>query len=188
MLENFDKDYGCFINNKPVFNENKLLFNGDVIFIMGLKIIIMGKSIFINNPLEKVDYDRKMFSINEKEYNLSNLKEEDESDLEIYSEKDYFAKAPRIRNIIEKEKVKIDAPPQIQSKEGMPLIYVLGTTLSMGVVMIISTFSTIDGLISGTATFKDTMFSLLMSLAMLVSIILIPVLNVRYEKKQKNKI
>lgn len=78
---------------------------------MGLKIIIMGKSIFINNPLEKVDYDRKMFSINEKEYNLSNLKEEDESDLEIYSEKDYFAKAPRIRNIIEKEKVKIDAPP-----------------------------------------------------------------------------
>ena len=187
MLENFDKDYGCFINNRPVFNENKLLFNGDVIFIMGLKIIIMGKSIFINNPLEKVDYDRKMFSINEKEYNLSNLKEEDESDLEIYSEKDYFAKAPRIRNIIEKEKVKIDAPPQIQSKEGMPLIYVLGTTLSMGVVMIISTFSTIDGLISGTATFKDTMFSLLMSLAMLVSIILIPVLNVRYEKKQKIK-
>lgn len=37
MLENFDKDYGCFINNKPVFNENKLLFNGDVIFLWDLR-------------------------------------------------------------------------------------------------------------------------------------------------------
>ncbi len=187
MFENFDSDYGCFINNRPASSQIRLLFNGDVIFIMGLKIIIMGRSIFINNPLKKVRLNEKIFKINNKEYNFSHLKEEDESDLEIYSEKDYFSKAPRITNVIERKKVKIDPPPQIQNKEGMPLIYVLGSTLSMGVITLVSSFSTIDGLINGTTTLKDAIPSIIISIAMLITMILFPVLNVRYEKKQKIK-
>ena len=168
-------------------NKLKLLFNGDVIFAMGLKIIIMGRSIFINNPLNMVTFDKRIFKINNKEYDFSNLKEEDENDLEIYSEKDYFAKAPRITNIIEREKVKIDAPPQAQNKEGMPMILTLGSTLSMGAVMLISSFSTVSGLISGTATLKETLPSLITALTMLVGMILFPVLTTKYEKKQKIK-
>ena len=122
-------------------NKVKLLFNGDVVFVMGLKIIIMGRSIFINNPLNLVTFDTQMFTINKKEYDFNNLKEEDENDLEIYSEKDYFAKAPRITNIIEREKVKIDSPPQAQNKEGMPMLLTLGSSLSMGAIMLISSFS-----------------------------------------------
>ena len=187
LLENFDTDYGCFINNKPAGNKIKLLFNGDVIFIMGLKIIIMGKSIFINNPLNKVKFSNKAFTINLHEYDLTNLKEEDETDLEIYSEKDYFAKAPRITNIIEREKVKIDPPPQAQSKEGLPMILTMGSTLSMGAVMLISSISTISGLVSGTASFQETAISLLTAVIMLIGMILIPIIQVKYEKKQKIK-
>ncbi len=187
LLENFDRTYGCCINNKPVENKLKLLFNGDVIFIMGLKIIIIGKSIFINNPLNKVGCNSEIFTLNTKEYDFSELKEEDENDLEIYSEKDYFAKAPRITNVIEREKVKIDPPPQIQSKEGLPMLLVLGSTLSMGAVMIISSLSTINNLTSGNASFGETALSLLTALIMLVGMILFPILQMKYEKKQKIK-
>ncbi len=187
LLENFDSDYGCFINNKPAGNKIRLLFNGDVVFIMGLKIIIMGKSIFINNPLNKIKFSDKIFTINLQEYDFTNLKEEDETDLEIYSEKDYFAKAPRITNIIEREKVKIDPPPQVQSKDGIPMILTMGSTLSMGAVMLISSFSTISGLVSGTASFQETAISLLTAVIMLIGMILIPIIQMKYEKKQKIK-
>lgn len=165
----------------------KLLFNGDVIFVMGLKIIIMGRSIFINNPSNMVTLDDKMFEKNNKEYDFSELEEEDDTDIEIYSEKDYFAKAPRITNIIEKEKVKIDSPPQVQNKEGMPMLLTLGSSLSMGAIMIISSFSTISGVVNGTASFQETVLSLVTSLIMLLGMILIPIIQTKYEKKQKIK-
>ena len=64
MLENYDTDFGTFVNNQPVNQKQKLLFNGDVIFIMGLKIIIIGRSIFINNPYKRVQYSNDVFEIN----------------------------------------------------------------------------------------------------------------------------
>lgn len=191
MIENFDSKFGTFVNNKPVSNEAQILSNGDVIFIMELKIIIMGNEIFINNPLNKVSYITNNFDVidikNEIKKDTLQFKMLDDDNFELYEEDDYFSKAPRITNIIECEKVKIDEPPQIQSKEEMPLALVLGSTLTMGGVMLISMVSSIDGLISGTASLKTTFLSLFMSLAMLVGMILFPILNVKYEKRQKVK-
>lgn len=185
LLENYDRDYGCFVNNKHVYNHAKLLFNGDVVFIMGLKIIIIGSSIFINNPLNKVEYKDSIFRINNSEYDLSNLNEEDEENIEIYKEKDYFAKAPRISNIIEHEKLRIDPPPQADNKEAIPAILTLGSTLSMGAIMMVSSFSTVSGLISGKTTFEEALPSLIIALLMLFGMLLIPLLERKYEKKQK---
>lgn len=185
MLEKIDQNYGMFINNKPILNNTKLLFNGDVIFILGLKIIIIGKNIFINNPSGMVKLDDRIFKINEDVINFPVTDEEDEEDIEIYSAGEYFARAPRITNVIEREKVRIDAPPQIQSKEGMPLIYLLGSTLSMGAIMLITGFSSVEGLISGSKTFAEVLPTLLITFAMFISMILLPIFNVKYEKKQK---
>ena len=187
IIENYDQEYGTFVNNIPVPKEGKILFNGDVIFIMGLRIIIMGKSIYINNPVNKVSYREENFTVEIKKNDYSYLKKEDTEDTELYTEDDYFARAPRISNIIECEKVKIDSPPAVQSKQEMPLILVLGSTLSMGLIMMVSIVMSIDGLISGTATGKETAFALIMAFAMLISMILFPILNVKYEKKQKKK-
>lgn len=187
LLENYDKNFGCFVNNKHVYNHAKLLFNGDVIFLMGLKIIIMGKSIFITNPLNKVKFSNEIFSINNNEYNFSNLKEEDEENIEIYQEKDYFAKAPRISNVIEHEKVKIDSPPAADNREGIPAILTIGSTLSMGAIMLVSSFSTIGGLVTGKTTFLEALPSLIIALFMLIGMIFIPILERKYEKKQKIK-
>lgn len=185
MIENFDTKFGTFVNNLPVSSQKRVLCNGDVVFIMGLKLIIMGNSIFMN-PL-KVIYNKNNLVAKETEVNVINTQDEQEGESEIYSSDDYFSRAPRIANIIERETVKIDPPPQIQSKEEMPAFLVLGSTLSMGAVMMISMFTSMGGLLTGTATFQEAAPSLLMAFIMMIGMILFPILTTKYEKKQKVK-
>ena len=187
MIENMDSNFGTFVNYKPVLNERTILFNGDIIYIMGLKIIIMGKSIFINNPKNSVICNSDIFEINKRKLEIPVFEEEEDRNIELYSENDYFFRVPRITNIIEKEKVKIDSPPQVQDKEDMPIILAIGSSLSMGVIMMISIVTAIDGRMSGTATTKQTIFSVITALVMLISMILFPVLSVRYNRKRKKK-
>ena len=187
MIENLDDDFGTFVNNNPVKKGLKMLFNGDVVFIMGLKIIIIGRSIYINNPFKRVSYSNEVFEINKNEVHIANFEEDDETDIQLYSENDYFARAPRITNIIEREKIIIDPPPQNENKETMPLILVLGSSLSMGIIMMISMISTLDRLNSGNSNMKSTVLSVLTSVIMLVAILLMPMLVRKWEKNQKIK-
>jgi len=188
MLENFDSTFGTFVNNNPVTKKMKMLFNGDVIFIMGLKIIIIGRSIYINNPFNRINCSSEVFEVNKTKIDILNIEEEDDdSTVELYSEKDYFSRAPRITNILEREKITIASPPQSDNKEGMPLWMLLGSSLTMGLVTVVSIVSTLDRLATGEANIKSTAFSLITSIAMLTAILLMPLLNRRYEKKQKIK-
>lgn len=187
MIENFDTDFGTFIGNKPVDSGHKMLFYGDVIFIMGLKIIIVGRSIYINNPYKRVRYNNNFFEINKTEIHIKELEEDDDTEVQLYSEKDYFARAPRITNIMEREKIIIDSPPASEKKESMPLILVFGSSLSMGVIMLMSMMSAIDSFNTGRATIKSTIFSVLTSGVMLVSMLLMPMFTRRWEKNQKIK-
>ncbi len=185
-LENHDVKFGTFVNNKPVEKET-ILVNGDIIFIMGLKIIVMGRSLFINNPSNKVMCNSDILKFIEvsKDIELKNI-EEDEN-IDLYSEKDYFFRAPRIINLIEQEKMKIDAPPHLQDNEDMPLILSIGSSLSMGIIMMVSIFNAIDGRVTGTASAKQTVTSLIIAIAMLISMILFPVLSQKYNRKRKKK-
>ena len=184
-IENFDRKFGTFVNNFPVLSKKKILYNGDVIFIMGLRVILIGDSIYINNPLNNVSFNPQKFAVHEDNINITteNIKEDDNT--EIYTEKDYFFRSPRITNKIEKEKVRIDTPPQIQDKEEMPLILTLGTSLTMGLMMVLSMSSAISAQANGTAQLKDTIVSVLISVLMLVGMLLFPVLTVKYERKRK---
>ena len=187
IIENFDKKIGTYVNGTPVRKDTRILLNSDVIFIMGLKIIVMGNSLFINNPMNEVSYDKNIFSI--KDINKENhlLKEEEEIDADIYTEKDYYYRAPRIKNKLEREEIKIDPPPTIQNKEEMPAILVLGSTLSMGAMMVVSMVNSIDGLVSGEASSKGTIISLIVAFLTLITMLLFPVLEVKWTKNQKIK-
>ena len=187
MIENFDASFGTFVNNKPINKDAIMLFNGDIVFIMGLKIIVMGNSIYINNPKNGIKLKHENFAINKPKVDMPVPKTEEEDEEELYSEDEYYSRAPRISNIIETEKVKIDAPPKIQDQQQTPMILMLGSTLSMGAMMMVSMISTIDGATSGTADPKQTALSLTMSVVMLIGLMLFPVLNMKYEKKQKIK-
>ena len=187
IIENFDRKVGTFVNGNPVNKDVRVLLNGDVIFIMGLKIIIMGNSLFINNPLNKVRYDVNTFSIKDNDKNNKELKDEEENYIDIYTEKDYYYRAPRIKNKIEHEEIKIEPPPAIQNKEEMPAFLVLGTSLSMGAVMIVSMVNSIDGLAKGSATSRGTIISLIVTFLTLITMLLFPILQVKWQKHQKIK-
>lgn len=185
MIENYDDGYGTFLNDLPVANKLKLVFNGDVIFIMGLRITIVGNNVFINNPFNRVTYSLKKFKLTEESNQTITNFETTEAEIQLFTDKDFFTRAPRITNKIEKEKIKIDAPPQKQEKDDKPLIYTIGPSIAMGLVMILSMSSTISDVSSGTASLKNTGMSILMTVAMLISMILFPILNNKYEKKKK---
>jgi len=186
-VENLDSNFGTFVNNRIIEGKEKILFNGDIVFIMGLRIIRLGDSLFINNPNNNVTYDNEYFvSANQTKNEIIDNGEK-ESNIELYSQNDYFSKAPRLTNIIEREKVKIDAPPQLQDKEEMPLILTLGSSLSMGAMMIISIITAIDGKVSGTSTTKQMVFSLVTAGAMLIAMIVFPILTAKYNRRKKKR-
>lgn len=184
MLENYDDRYGTFINNEPIFDNVKSLENGDVIFIMGLKIIIVGSSIYVNNPQGKVMYNCSEFSLEED--NPSNILneniEDDEDDVELYSDEDYFSRAPRIVDKIEREKIEIDGPPSQKEDNRMPAILTMGSSLSMGVMMVITMISTVDAYLDKTSTTKELVLKLIMSISMMIGMILIPIISRKYQK------
>jgi len=185
IIENFDNKYGTFVNNEPV--SKKALSNGDVVFIMGLKIIIMGDSIFLNNPSDSVHCDGHVFSLGAAENTPADLKPESDNGVELYTEREYFSRAPRLTNAIECEQVKIDAPPAKQNMDEMPLLYVVGSMLAMGMMSMVSVYTALDGVAKGTETMSQAMPAFVIGFAMMASMILFPILNRRYEKKKKKK-
>ena len=187
MLRDYGTNYGTFLNDVPVSNKLRLLFNGDLIYIMGLKIVIVGDNIFVNNPFNRVTYNKQKFQLINRERKILASIDKDSENANLFSEEDYFARAPRIINKIEKEKIKIEAPPQKQEKDDKPLIYTIGPSMAMGMVMVVSMMATIRGLSSGTSSLRTTIISALMVFAMLIGMILFPILNNKYEKRRKRK-
>lgn len=186
IIENFDKDFGTFVNNIPVYKTSRVLLNGDIIFIMGLKIIVMGQSIYINNPSNQVRINKQVF---EKSENIDipfTYIEEDE-DLVIEEEQEYYSRAPRLTNKIEKEKVKIDPPPAAQNKDDMSSVFLILSTMTMGIIMVMSMANTISGITSGEASTGRIIISILMTILMVISTIIVPVFQVKYQKKQQKK-
>lgn len=190
FVQNYDQKFGTFLNNSPIFDEKKILYNGDVVFIMGLKVILINNNLYINQPKGKVIYNKRYFTLNNIagiiKYSKRNEINSDE-EIELYKNRDYFSRAPRITNLIETEKIRIDEPPQMQDRQEMPILLVLGSSLSMGVVMAISVITTIQSRNDGTGASKQAIISIITACIMLVSMVLIPILNIKYDKKQKKK-
>lgn len=184
MLENYDKNYGTFVNNKRVSDNIKFLYNGDVIFIMGLKIIFMGSSIFINNPQNKMNYDKNSLILEEIP-KVELLPDEDNNDDELYTPVDYFYRFPRIVNKMSEEDIIIDEPPAKEKSNQMPLYLSLASSISMGLMSVITVISMLSGIINGTSTLFDSILSLLTALTMLVSMIVVPILMNRWERKRE---
>ena len=187
ILENIDKKFGTFVNSIPVDKDIRVLLNGDVIFIMGLKIIVMGNTFFVNNPNGQVSVNRDTFNPKYPKNKTINYKEEEENEVDLYSENEYYYRAPRIKNKIETEQVKIDQPPAREKQNEMPTALVLGSQLSMSAVMLTSVFSSIKGIKDGTTSTSENVISLLVAFAMLLSMLLFPMLEKKWEKNQKIK-
>ena len=189
VIENFDKKFGTFINNKNIENKSQPLKNGDIIYIMGLKIVIMGDSIFVNHPSQNVKFNTNRLVLNNRENNEFQRIEtiEGNEEKKLYRENDYFKRSPRLINLIEEKEIKIDEPPQKKDSSVSSFIAVLATSLTMALTMIINIIRVTDGYVSGSTTKKNFIFQMLMYVSMLFGMMIMPLINRAIDKKKKIK-
>ncbi|MCM1288472.1 MAG: type VII secretion protein EssC [Clostridium sp.] len=170
---------GTFVNNEKVEGSRKLNY-GDMIYIMGMKIVVCRGFLAINNPDNFVRVNTNLLSMMKNE-EISELDEEDISVRQI----DYYYRSPRFKRDIKEKKIVVDAPPSSYIKDEMPLIMVLGPSITMGIASITTAaYSIYNAMQNG--NFGSAIPSLAMSFSMLLGTILWPVISKKYEKK-KNK-
>lgn len=183
-LENYSTSYGTYVNDRLAVNSR--IYHGDIIFIMGLKIIPVGNSLIINNIGSLVSLDNSVFKIKhprvQPPIDEGNSKEEV---IDFYNEEDYFFRSPRFKAGIEPVSITIDAPPAKNEADDTPLLYVIGPMLSMGMVSLFMGYGSLSSLSSGNNS--GASIQIVMCVLMLVSMIMWPLLNRRFQKRKVKK-
>lgn len=185
-IQDINSKYGTYVNNYAV--TSKSLEYGDIIFIMGLKIIVMADYIVVNDITNMVGFDSNTFTLMKpviQEYH--EIEELEEEVVNFYKEGDFFYRSPRFKSKIEPVDIRVDDPPAKESQEQMPAIYTIGPMLTMGMSSVAMSYSSIAGILNGRMELSEAMPSLVMSFAMLMSMLLWPMLSDKYQKKQRAK-
>ncbi len=186
MIENYDKNVGVILNGIKIISKQKKLENGDSISILGLKIIIVGNNIFINNPNEKVMYNNQILKLIS---DTVNIKKIDNENIAPDSEKtiQYYNRMPRVINNFKRDKIKVSPPPAKRITEKMPVILTIGSTLSMGIISIVTCVTSVINIINGTSSLAQNISTILISFVMLISVMLIPIFSMRWQDKKEKE-
>ena len=176
-----------YINNIAMSKKTASITIGDEIDIYGLRIVFL-KSFFLilvsSNELSSVQYSLDFTKYTyETEQSPKNIEVKDK---ELYNPNDYYSKAPRIRRTIETKTIKISPPPQEEQKE-LPMVLVIGPMLTMGVTGAAMLISTVSNIAKKTTTIEDSWPQLIISGAMLISMLVWPLITQIYNRHQKKK-
>lgn len=171
FIQDTNSTNGTFVNGTRA---TKMELNvGDTVFIMGLKIVIGKNIIAFNNPDGQVQISSKLKRFVNQTVAL--IDEEDEYEL---ADKEYFYRSPRFKRDIETATFKIDSPPTSPISEEMPWLLVMGSSMAMGMMSLVT-------LVSAIASFNIT--SMVMGGSMLLGTVLLPTITKNYEKKHRQK-
>jgi len=186
IIQDLNSKYGTYVNNKAVTAQQ--LEYGDIIFILGLKIIVMKDTIIINNVGNYLKLATSAFEtvgpIVQKQVEFDNP---DEEGIEFFKEDDYFYRAPRFKTGIEETNIAIDPPPGKEEEDKTPALFTIGPMLTMAMMSMSMGYNSLMGVINGTADLSSALPTLLMSGAMMATMLLWPTLQRRYQKKQRKK-
>ncbi len=186
LLEDLKSQYGTFVNNKKVAGITRLN-HGDVIFVMGLKIIVLGDSIYINNPLNSMRYNENILYPVLEEKRKPLLEYEDEKEIVLYNENDYFIRSPRFIEKIEEEIFRVEAHPSIEEEETTPLLLTIGPMITMGSTSFVMLLVAFMSMQQGQREFISILPTLAISISMMAGTLIWPTLNRSFSKKQRQK-
>ena len=181
-----------YINN--VACKKSEISYGDTIFIMGLEIVMVkmkGLQYFaINNPNNLVSTFFKEETIN----NNPELEKYDEpieeKEINLYNENDYFYRKPRFIYSIKEYELELAPPPSKMEKDEMPSILTIGPMLTMSLTSVVTVSQTINSVQNKSQTWDEAIPSLIISGAMILTLLLWPILNDMFQKyinKKKEK-
>lgn len=189
LIEDLNSQNGTFVNNQAIKpNQMTVLSHGDIIFIMGLKIVVLANQIIVNNPLNSVSVNQTILKEKTTEQKTENIKtEEDELEINLYEENDYFVRMPRFTEILEPRNFKIDPHPNINEQEQTPLIMTLGPMLTMGTTSFVMLLVSFMSLQDGNRSFYSVLPTMAISISMLAGILIWPTINRRFARKQQQK-
>ena len=195
---NYDNNNGCLIlnTNKGVFYINNIVLSnnqyrihsGDELSFYGVRIVFIDKYIVvysINNSFIINNINSGISTTTIK--NIEEIKNIEVKDRELYGEDDYYSKSPRIRRTIEEKEIEMSQPPSEGSDKELPLILTMGPMMTMALTSMITLYTSLSGIIDGTADIKSSAPQLVMGFSMLISMILWPILTNSYNKKIKKK-
>lgn len=171
FIQDTNSTNGTFVNGIRAIK--KELSVGDTIFIVGLKIVVGKNIIAFNNPDGLVGVSTKLKKFVNQTVDL--IDEEDEYEL---SEKEYFYRSPRFKRDIETAIFKIDSPPTSPISEEMPWMLVMGSSMAMGMMSLVTLISAITSM---------NITSMVMGGSMLLGTVLLPTITKNYEKKYRHK-
>jgi S-DNA-T family DNA segregation ATPase FtsK/SpoIIIE len=179
-ITDHDSENGTFVNHLAV--RSSPLKPGDVVYILGLVLLIGGNFLAVNNPSHKVKLDSRLFQSWAKPTLLPANDDEPEDEQET----EYFYRSPRFKREIAKAEFSIDAPPQPNAGNDMPLMMVLGPSITMGMASVATgAFSVVNAMQNGNVT--QAIPSIVMASSMLLGTIMWPILSRQFEKKRKAK-
>lgn len=180
-----DSNIYIYVNNKRVLGPT-LINVGDVIFMNGLRIIWMKKFIKIPMSIELYKVNGLLTfgdSIVTSNKDYTEVSEAD-SNMQLYNENEYFSHTPRIRSIVEKEVVKIDAPPARQDKDNdMPFLLSIGSSFTMLGMSSVTVYNIVNNISSGAYDISTQIPGIVMCSTMIIGSFVIPMITKAWQKK-----
>jgi S-DNA-T family DNA segregation ATPase FtsK/SpoIIIE len=172
-----------YVNGKAIRIQQQQLSIGDVIYILGLQIVVTNRFIFLNNPDGNVRVQSRKLRI----YHIPAIKtaatdaDVDDDDYEDVQD-DYYYRAPRFKYDVETFDLKIDAPPSNQNNDEVPMIMLIGPSLTMGMASAASgLFAVTNAMARGDV--MSAIPSIVMCLSMLLGTLMWPLITKTFQRK-----
>ena len=179
------KDNNAAIYVNDIRTNNKKIENGNIIFIYGYRIIFLNNLLIISNYNKGLRINSETIIKKEiSSYSGELLETEEDDNATIYSEGEYYSRAPRFLTSIIEENIKIDSPPGKVEPDDTPVLYTIGPMLTMAMSSIVSASTSIINLMNGRGTLLTVLPTTVISVAMLGSTLLWPSLTRKYNNKK----
>lgn len=173
-----------YVNGKAV--QTAALKNGDVIYIVGLQIVVTKRFIFLNDPDGEVQIQSGCLKARQPSRPLAPSvasEYEDEYDNDLT---DYYYRQPRFKHDVDTFKLKLDAPPSNQNQDEMPMIMVVGPSMTMGMASIATgSFAVVNAMAQN--NISAAIPSIIMSVSMLLGTLLWPLITRTYQRRQRRR-
>ena len=177
---------GFIYLNNIVIRGKQPISIGDKINIAGLMIIFMRDFFLISNIPENLQINDSLARISKYSFPTSEkIQFREIKDRELYSEKSYFSKSPRIRRIIKTKEIKLSPPPSKSENNELPLILTIGPMLTMGITSGVMLTDVLIKINNNTTTWEESWATVVSSSAMLVAMLVWPLVTNIYNKYYK---